>query len=126
MQNCGMVRCLLLSGAFIVLSACKGAMPVQPLNQLITERALTDGLLLDHNGELTIVDTKSGQRVPSCAELENTDKKCKYRFGRDGIPPGVKVIKEDQIRVIDYVGSHCRRYVSLGTGNEYEICRPPY
>ena len=128
MQQRGMVVWLLVVGVFAFLTACDGAKHVKPtpIDQLIKERAVTDGALLDGKGELTIVDIKSGQPVPSCAELEKTGKPCKHHFSMDETPKGVEIIRDTQIRIVDYIGSECRTYVIRTTGKEYEICHPPY
>lgn len=127
MKTRAVLQLLLVVSVFAVLSACKGVTPApSAVDKLFTERAVIDGIVLNHDGVFTVVDVKTGQPIPSCAELEKTDKKCKYQFGMEGSPPGVKIIKDETIRIVDFVGSHCRAYVSLSSGKEYEICRPPY
>lgn len=121
------LQLLLVVSVFAVLSACKGGAPApSAVDQLFTERAVIDGLVLNHDGVFTVMDVKTGQPIPSCAELEKTDRKCKHQFGMEGAPPDVKIIKDETIRIVDFVGSHCRTYVSKSTGQQYEVCRPPY
>lgn len=118
---------VLVVSTFAVLSACKGGAPLpSAVDQLFTERAVVDGIVLNHDGDFTVMDVKTGKPIPSCAELEKTDKKCKHRFGMEETPPDVKIIKDEMIRIVDFVGSHCRTYVSKSSGQQYEVCRPPY
>ena len=127
MQQRGMVVWWLVAGVFAVLTACDDMrVKSSPVDQLIKERAIIDGMFLNHEGVITVVDTKSGQPVPPCAELEKTGKPCKHHFGMDETPKGVEIIRDMQIRIIDYIGSDCRTYVSRITGKEWEICHPPY
>lgn len=121
------LQLLLVVSVFTVLSACKGGAPApSAVDKLFTERAVVDGIVLTHEGDFTVVDVKSGQPIPSCAELEKMGKKCKHQFGMEGTPPDVKILKDETIRIVDFVGSHCRTYVSKTTGQQYEACRPPY
>lgn len=97
-----------------------------PIDRIIKDRGVIDGMVLDHKGGLTVIEAISGEVVPSCNELEKGGvRKCKYRFGKDQTPEGIKIISDRRIRIIDYVGSHCRSYVD-DAGDEYEVCRPPY
>ena len=114
-------RGLFIAGIVIGLAACTA-----PVDRIIKERGAIDGVMLNDKGGLTVIETVSGQVVLSCNELEKTNKKCKYRFGKDQTPTEIKIIRDTKIRIIDYVGSNCRTYVDQGTGEEYEVCRPPY
>jgi len=97
-------------------SGCTG------LDKVVRQSAITDGLLLDKEGNPVVVDAKSGKRVLSCKERAETKDPCKASFlGNDD--PNVRIIRRQQIEIIDFVGSTCRTYVSRVTGKEYEVCR---
>ncbi len=111
---------------FVTMAAVAACTTPAPIDRIAKERGVADGILLDDNGKLTVIEAKSGQVVPSCDELEKTDKKCIHRFPKDQNPTDIKIIRETKIRIVDYVGSTCRTYIDEVTGQEYEVCRPPF
>lgn len=114
---------LVIIGVLAALTGCTTA----PVDRIIKERGIADGIMLDDKGGITVIEAKSGQVVPSCNDLEKTDKKCLHRFGKDQTPTDVKIISDRRIRIIEYTGSpRCRTYVDEVTGEEHTVCRPPF
>lgn len=121
MQSREIFRGLFIAAMVIGLAACTA-----PVDRIVKDRGVIDGIMLDEKGGLTVIEAVAGQVVPSCRELEKTDRKCKYHFGKDQVPADIKIIRDTRIRIISYVGSNCNTYVDEVTGEEYEVCRPPY
>lgn len=126
--------------SIVMLASCS------PVDWAIKQESATEVILINAEGELTLLDAKSGKRIPTCKEREGSEDECKAPAGffadmcKDIViggsqmglqeTPDHKQQSKEQIKNIDLVlcgfkfeGSYCRTYVNRVTGEEYERCR---
>jgi len=126
--------------SIVMLASCS------PVDWAIKQESATEVILINAEGELTLLDAKSGKRIPTCKERVGSEDECEAPAGffadicKDIVikgsqmglqeTPDYKQQSEEQIKNIQLVlcgfefeGSHCRTYFNRVTGEEYERCR---
>lgn len=83
----------------------------------------TSFLAFDKEGNGFVIDVETGKRIPTCEERAKTNDPCK--FDKEAAAKGrIRILKEQQYKIIDFVGSCCRIYINKTTGQEEEKCFP--
>ena len=126
--------------SIVMLASCS------PVDWAIKQESATEVILINAEGELTLLDAKSGKLIPTCKERVGSEDECEAPAGffadicKDIVIEGsqmglqktsdYKQQSDEQIKNIQLVlcgfefeGSHCRTYFNRVTGEEYERCR---
>lgn len=72
---------------------------------------------------VAIAQEQDGKALSPLTALSSAE--ARYVFGDAGQTPATPQLSMQEMENT-HGGSHCRAYVSKATGQQYEICRPPY
>ena len=126
--------------SIVMLASCS------PVDWAIKQESATEVILINAEGELTLLDAKSGKRILTCEERVGSEDECEAPAGffadicKGIVIEGPQMVSQETLDYkqqsdekvkniqldlcgFKFEGSVCRTYVNRVTGEEYERCR---